>query len=618
MRSSAALKEAAPYEAMSPTLLSMQPVSLKREESEKDKNWPQIFDHLERQFASLRQWRWSWWTHWARLAEYFNPRRYVWLVTANKMWRGGAINDAIIDSTGLQAVRTCASGMWTGLTSPSREWFAFEKALPWVELDEEGKEWIEDTQKRVYTVLAASNFYSSMHVMFSDETVFGTGPILVYEDFEDIIRLFNPAPGEYYLAVGARNTVDVFTREFTFTVRQIVEMFTLERCPIQVSRAWAQGQYDFEFVVCHNISPNHPVPNLGADGSKQEEIKLCPEKFTWAESYWLKGIKTKNPLSIKPFNEKPFAVFQWWTVSNDAYGRSPCMDTLGDNKQLQRQTVREAEYIEKGVRPPMGADARLKSEPLSQMPAHVTYMNVGEGGKSTFFPLYEVSPQWLPGLVANKEKVATRIQDCLYVNLFLAITRMEGVQPRNELELTKRDLERLQELGPVIHNAEQQLSLILRRVLAIMERRRLLKPMPQSLMTGNNGMPVPLKITYTSIMRLAQLAAEGVAMKDTLATAGGLSSAAKAAGVPDPIRVIDLDKAMRRIGEINNFPIDCFFTDEQVQQHDQARERGQAQAAAPQQAMAAVQAAKTLADTSTAPGSALSALTGGGAPGGGA
>ena len=70
-------------------------------------------------------------------------------------------------------------------------------------------------------------------------------------------------------------------------------------------------------------------------------------------------------------------------------------------------------------------------------------------------------------------------------------------------------------------------------------------------------------------------------MKDTFSTAGALSSAAKAAGVPDLIRIINLDDAMRKYAEMNNFPQSSIFTPEQVQAHDDAREKAMQQAQAP-------------------------------------
>jgi hypothetical protein len=335
-----------------------------------------------------------------------------------------------------------------------------------------------------------------------------------------------------------------------------------------------------------------------------EEIKIVPEVYPYREIYWLKGQGTPAPLSVRGFYESPFFVMRWATVSNDAYGRSPCMDALGDNKQVQMETRRKAEVIEKIVRPPMGADVSMKNEPSSIVPGMITYMNTSTG-KQGFFPLFEVDVNAVGHLTKDIAEVNARIEKCLFVDLFMAITRMEGVQPRNQLELTQRNQERLQELGPFVQMFENEAAgPAIRRVIAIMNRKRMFKPLPDSL-KGR-----PFKINYISMMKLAQQALESVTMKDVLATGGGLSAAAKAAGLPDPLRTIDLDGTMRRYAQKNNFPQDLIFTLDQVQENDQAREQAKAQAQAPQAAMAGVQAAKTLSDTRLGGDSALAALLG--------
>lgn len=598
----------AAYEFMSPTLLAKQPPEARADPKREQADWNTIYTHLETRLGAMRNWRWSWWAFWAVLAAFFIPFRYVWLVTANKMWRGHNLNNQIINSHGVLAVRTCAAGLWTGLCSPSRPWFKMGLGLPWVKLDAEGKEWLKDTEDKIYTVFAQSNFYTQMATTFRDEVVFGTSPVIIYEDAEDVIRLYVPCAGEYYLANGARLSVNTLFREFTLTVLQIVDMFTLESCPEQVQKLWQNGEYDTEFVVAHAIEPNFDISRQKKQIGK---VSVVPSKFTFREVYWLKGIKTSGPLSKRGFNKIPFMTHRWATVSNDPYGRGPCMDAICDNKQIQTQDLRKAEFIEKGIRPPMGADPELKNEPASIMPAMITYMNTG-GQKKGFWPLFEVNPGWLAALTADITKVENRIDRCLYVDLFMAISRMEGVQPRNELELTKRDLERLQELGPVVTLAEKELDICIERVMDILERRRMLKPKPASLLN------VPLKITYVSILRLAQRSAESVAMKDCFATGGALSSAAKAAGVPDPLRVLNLDKAYRRYCELNNLEPDMMYTEDEVTQHDAIRHQEMTKAQQPQNMMAAVSAAKTLSDTqlpggNTALGAALGQQGGGGA-----
>lgn len=595
--------QAVPYQMMGPSLLSRQPVTMQLRPSPQDFQWGVVFDHLESRLGSLRNWRYSWWSYWSSLAQFFMPRRYHWLVVANRMSRGNPINDAIIDSTGTLALETCASGMWTGLTNPARPWIKLDSALPWIQLDADGKEWVDDTEQRVYTVLAQSNFYTQMAQAFQDLALFGTAPFIIYEDFEDVIRVYLPCAGEYYLGAGARLSVDTLYREFTFTVAQIVEMFGFANCPDNIQKAWQQGgsSLDMEYVVAHAIEPNYA---LASRGNGKAEIKVVPAVFTYREVYWLKGIKTPKPLSIAGFHTKPFMAMRWSTVSNDPYGRSPCMTALGDNKQVQLETRRKAEFIEKLVRPPMGANPELKNEPSSIIPGNITYTNT-DNGKKGFWPLFEVQPAALAPMVQDIKEVNARIEKALFVDVFMAITQMQGVQPRNELELTKRDLERLQKLGPVIELVEAELKIAIDRVMDIMTRRRMLKPKPKSLQN------MPLKISFLSIMRVAQQSATAVGMKDFFATMGGLSSAAKAAGVPDPLRVVNLDKSARKFADVTNLPAELLFTDQEVVDHDKIRQEEMAKAKAPQDAMAGVSAAKTLSETHLPGGNtALGAMMG--------
>jgi hypothetical protein len=600
----------APYATMSPMLLSEQPPTPRNRQAEQA-DFATIFAYLEARRTALRNWWLSWWAFWAVLAAFFLPFRYVWLVTANRMWRGSNINNQIINSHGLLALRTCAAGMWTGLCSPSRPWLKLGIDTLFKELDKDAQDWLTDTERKLYTVLYDSNFYTQMAQCFRDEACFGQAPVICYEDAEDVVRFYLPAAGEYYLGSGGRFITNTIVREFTQTTLQMVDFFRLENCPQEVQSMWQGGQYDTEFVVAHSIEPNFPIPRKGNDKGK---IQVVPAIFPFREIYYLRNAKTAAPCSKRGFNEQPFAVFGWQQVSNDAYYRSPCMDAIGDNRQLQTEDVRKAEFIEKGVRPPMGADPELKNEPASIMPAMITYMNTS-GQKKGFWPLFEVNPAWLTALTADITKIEGRIDHCLFVDLFMAISRMEGVQPRNELELTKRDLERLQELGPVVTLNEKAFDILIQRVLHIMARRGLLKPQPASL----RGKPI--KITYVSILRVAQRSAESVSMKDAMATGGQLSSASKAAGIPDPLRVVNWDKAYRHYLDLVGFPSDCNYTDDEVRAHDAIRHQEMQKAQMPAQAMAGVQAAKTLSETQLPGGnSALGAMLGGaggaGGPGG--
>lgn len=599
----------AAYDEMSDTLLAQQPPSMAPRKRPGPLWWGDLYNHLETRRNGMRSWRWSWLLHWQVLAAFFLPRRWQWLtIVANRMWRGAPINDQIIDSTPLQAVRTCAAGLWTGLMSPTRTWFRFAVALPWVTLDEEGKEWLEDVGRRIDVVLHQSNWYTQCAQMFQDVVVFGTAPMIIYEDAEDVIRCYLPSVGEYYLGVGARFQTNSLYREFTLTILQVVEMFQLENCPDEIRMMWlTQGSsLDSEVVVCHAIEPNMALQSRGG-----RRWDILPDVFTYREVYWLRGNRSERPLSIKGFRGRPIVCARWAILANEPYGRSLCMDALGDTKQIQLESLRKAEFIEKGVRPPMGADSELKNEPASIIPGQITFMNTANGKKG-FWPLFEPDPQWLQGLVQDIDKVTARIQSCLFVDLFMAITRMQGVQPRNELELTKRDLERLQQLGPFIEMFEREFaSPALERVYEIMKRRDMFKPMPESL----RG--VPLKLEYQSIMRLAQESSEAVSLKDFLQSMGAASAAAKAAALPDPLRIVDLDEWARSYADATHMKTRIIKPEDKVKQEDAARakviDEEKRAAMFPAATKEGVAAAKTLSETQLNNGSALDAIMGAGA-----
>lgn len=600
----------APYMDSSPTLLAAQPPTMEKEKLENDFDWEVIFGHLESRLNSMRNWRYSWWTYWSKLAEYILPRRYHWLVTANLMRRGNVINQAIIDGTAGLAKNICYTGMVDGLCPTTREWFKRTAAQQDVVIDADGKEYLEECDRRAYLVLAESNFYEEIAQVAEDEVVFGTAPLIVYEDPTSVCWFSNPCAGEYYLSVGGRNMVDTLYTEQTKTVEQLVDFFTLEACPQQVRLLWEAGggSLQNEFVMAMAIEPNFAIAGRGR--SKGKKVEVVRGGFAYREVYWLRGIKTERPLSTRGFHKKPFAAFRWAKTSNDPYGRGPGMDALGDVIQLQIETRRKAEAIEKQVRPPMGADPALKNEPASINPGHITYTDTANGKKG-FWSLFDVRID-LSAMIKDLEQISERINRYFLVDVFMAITRMEGVQPRNNMEIAARKAEAMQRLGPVIGLWKTEIRGVLERVYDIMERRGMMPPLPKSLQG------VTLKYDFLDMVTLAQLGAETAAMEETFRVGGELSQAAILAKVPNPLRVVNLDESFRIFADRMNYPAKGLFTAREVASHDKARAQAQTPAqiaAAVPAALPAVQAAKALAEIPPGGGaSMLGQMLGGGAP----
>jgi len=487
------------YELANASLLADAPAFAKQAWYAQSQNWEDERQQLEARLYGLRSWRLSWWEHWAALASAILPRRYHWLIVPNTMTRGLAINGAIKDPTGSQAVRVCTAGLRSGIMSSSRPWFKIKPGLRNFKPDRDAELWFEDTQDRIYRVFSGSNYYQTGTQMFEDLTVFGTGPKLMYGDRDSIIRCYNPCAGEYYLGAGPDGRITSFYRTYVQTVIQMVQFFGLENCSPNVQALWENkgAALETEVIVAHAIEPNFSLSMPGMPSN----LGKIPGNFAYREVFWEWGTYSPQPLSRKGFREKPFIAPRWATTSNDAYGRSPGMDALPDILQLHTMTVRQAEAIEKMVRPPMLADMALKNQPSSILPGRVTYVaDVAKGMKS----IYEINMD-IEHMSKLIEKIEQRVEKWFFNDLFQMMENIQGVQPRNEMEIAERRGEKMQVLGPVVEGIENELADDIRRCFAIMARRGMIMPKPNSL----KG--IPLDIEFDSMISVAQRAAETAA-----------------------------------------------------------------------------------------------------------
>ncbi len=342
----------------------------------------------------------------------------------------------------------------------------------------------------MYTVIAGSNFYNAFAQECEDLTVFGTAPSIVYEDEMDVIRLYVPTIGEYYLASGATGRINGLYRLFVMTVAQIVDFFGVENCPKDIKELFNEkcSSLESERQVADCIEPNF---EMGTNGLGKVE-----GNFTWRELYWVYGTPAGRPLSVKGYVDQPFTASRWSVQSNDAYGRSPGMDVLPDVMQLQVMTRRMAEAIEKQVRPPLIGEMSLKNKPTSTLPGHLTYVTDIGPGKG-IRPIYEVNPD-VAAMTQNIQAIESRIQIGLFNDLFLMLEQKVN-EEMTAYEVAQKIQEKLQVLGPVIEGLiTESLKPKLKRIFNVLKRKELIGPPPPSLQG------IPLDIEFVSMLALAQ------------------------------------------------------------------------------------------------------------------
>ncbi len=538
---------------------------------------------------SLRALRWSWWSHWALLAEMYNPRRYRWFVTPNQYNRGSPMNQSIVDETGLLAARKLASGLLGGLTSPTKPWMRL--AIHGMEDVGEGPiaEWLAVCTTTMLRVFAESNFYTTLGQYYWDLGVFGSALMYEFEDPDTVVNFVQPAMGEFFFGVDNANRVNVVAREYTYTAVQTVEEFGYDNCSTSTRLANDNSSNkDNELVVCHIIEPNGPVKEGG-----QSLGYAVPPTFKYREVYWEQG-NPQKVLRVRGYREKPFFGGRWDVTSNDPYGRSPGMDALPAVRQLQIEQRRKAEAIDKMVRPPMVASPAMKNEPCDILPGGVTYTadpNIG------FKPAFQVEPR-IDELKEDLKEVQARVDSCLFVDLFLMISQLDTV--RTATEIDARLGERIVQIGPVIERFENEvLDPVITRTFNILARRGLFPPAPPEIQGRT------INVQYISMLAEQQRQASTGAIERLLSLAGNIAAIA-----PDIMDNLDTDEAIRRYGELLNVDPHLLRAVAGVQALRQQRAQDQQTQAQLQVGTAAAQGAATLAKADTGGQNALTDLLG--------
>lgn len=562
-----------------------------------------LVTQLDARVQSLDSIRYSWWLHWRDLAEYLLPRRMRWLYPYNQNWnRGSPLNQNIINNTGTIAARTLAAGMLAGTTSPAKPWFRLAPTDKSLVEEHEVKVWLEEARNRMMRIMAASNYYTSKGVQLMDEVVFGTSPMFIYEHPDKVIHCYVPTPGEYYCAANGDFEVDSLYRRYPLSLSQVVSTFGLDALPDDLRQLYESGgaSLNNEIIISHACEPN---PGYSVDAGSGLDGYGVPKAFRYREVYWLWGRNGTPPLRIRGFNDKPFSVLRWDVFGNDAYGRSPGMDALGDVKQLQFEEKRKAQAIDKSVRPPMVADASMKNEPASLLPGAVTYvpqLNAGVG----FRPVFQVPPI-LTDLIKDIQGVEQRIRDTFFNGLFQILPVDSAVRTATEIDV--RQQEKMILLGPVLErNDTEGLGPDIKRIFAICARLGVFPPMPDQLRNTS------LKIEYVSMLSELQRGSMTTAIERTLQLAGNL-----VAVTPDIMDNLDTDVMIREYGGMLRLNPRTMRPPDSVMQIRQARSAQEQAAVGLQTGATLAQGAKTLSETDTSGQNLLAAMLGQiGGPGG--
>jgi hypothetical protein len=537
-------------------------------------------DYYMKRKAAMKTERESFIPHYKETSEFVKPRRGRFLVSDRN--KGDKRYSSIINSRATQAHRIATSGMLAGTMSPSRPWFDLETNDPDLMESQAVKEWLHQVSQKIRDIFNGSNLYGMSSNLLGELLLFGTGAMLHVDDYEDVARFYTLTAGSYLIAQNDRYEVDTLFREFEWPVRSIVGRFGLDNVSTAVKTAYDKSNYDNWFPVNHMIEPNEDHnPNSPFSQNK-----------AFASVYFeLSNVNNKNNgkfLSKMGFDEFPGYVPRWDLTGEDIYGTDcPAMTALGDIKGLQVEEKRKAQGIDKMVNPPLTGPPSVRNSPVNSLPGGLTIYD-NAGGMQDLKALYNVNLS-LNELRLDMDSVERRINEAFFVDLFLAISQMEGIQPRNQLDLMQRNEERLLQLGPVLERIHGEfLSKLVDRTFKQCVEADILPEAPEELQGAN------IKVKFISTMAMAQRA---IATQGIERLAGFVGSLAQIN--PQVVEKFNAEQAVDEYAKAIGAPPTVIVPDEVID----ANRQKQAQAADAQAGMDAANqmagVAKQMADAKT-------------------
>lgn len=456
----------------------------------------------------------------------------------------------VVDNRGQQAHRIFRSGMQSGMTSKARPWNRLSTHDMDLREGDTVKSFLDITTQRMREVMYKSNIYDVFHMKWGAHGAVGTAVSYMSPDPRYVVRNNYVMAGHYWVATNYLGFIDTLYHVIPMTAQQIVGKFNkdTDHVPRIVKEAYDRGSKDQTFLVYHAMEPR----------THRDVEKKTRRHMPYLSNYWMREDDDKDRM-MRESGSKVNRIIgsRWDVVGDDPYGYSLGMDALGDIKQLQHEQSRKLEILDKITRPPMTAPSSMKGKRHSLLPGSVTYSDDAHrlGG---YRPAIDLSSYRMEALLEDIRYLHTNIDETFYVSLFMAVSNMPGVQPRNEFEIAERKEERLLQLGPALERVQaEELQPTVGLTYHYMDEAGLLPEQPEEL-AENEG---ELTVEYTSIMAQAQRAV-GVNSIERLASYIGGWAEAK----PEALDKFDVDQSIDEYADRIGTPTSIVVPDDKVEE----------------------------------------------------
>lgn len=391
----------------------------------------------------------------------------------------------LLDSYASHCNDIFASGVMSGLTPPSRQWFKLTLANSGLQANHEMSAVLDQRHEIMQAIFGKSNFYIGCYQAYQ-ELAYGQAAMGIFRDTRTGIRVEQFTIGTYAMSVGGNGIVDTFTVKRAMTLMQIAEQFSVESMPPGMQDLLRNHTYSADtYTVYWLVEPNRDYVNG----------KIGKRHMKYRSYYWLEGEETF--LEVGGFNTFPVCVARYQVVGNETYAVGAGWYANDDVKMLQTLMSDRLRAVELMVKPPMQVSSSLAYN-VNLIPGGIT---TTDNPNDVVKPLFDVNMQLGPlGEVVMETR--ENIKRCYNADLFLMLEQLDSGQ-MTAREVMERTQEKLQQLGPVVERLQYEfLNNVIERTYAILSDTKIFPPIPEELREILSDKEI--KVDFTSPLAQAQ------------------------------------------------------------------------------------------------------------------
>lgn len=473
-----------------------------------------------------------------------------------------------LDNTCRQAITVFSSGMLSGVSPPSDQWFQLRIADKSGGADLEkyrpAAEWLEQVEKVFRKDFIKKNFYTQQVSSYKHIGLYGMQAMLVGESPKGQGTYYRDVPvDEIYVANDFAGRVNVVFREMNITLQHALQMFGKENLSPLLQKQAEEKNANFQSLVTIIHAVIEKAPGY--------ENIIGNNTLEYASYYFEPG--EEHLISEGGFDSIPYIVTRAYSDGRSPYSISPGTIALADVLMINEIKRLMLQAGQLSVSPPMlMPDRGLVGRLNYNSGALNMYRKDGSVDVNDFQPLKLVGEFKLAmDLMQQAQK---DVNAAFFVDLFLMIHNrtQAGKGTPTAMEIEQLATEKSFLLAPILINQQQEnFNRLFERVFEIKKKERgAIPPPPPELQDAD------IEIEYVSPLIRAQQAMKTQEILQAVQEVGMIGQT-----FPQVMDIMDGDALARNVLENRGVPQSCIRAVQEVmqlrQQKIQAQEDAQRQ-----------------------------------------